>query len=55
MDSQELDSGDIIDKEFFQLKDNTYIQDVYNWMDKTIPNLFLKNILKLKLQVGHQI
>ncbi|MBL0942284.1 MAG: hypothetical protein IBJ00_06145 [Alphaproteobacteria bacterium] len=43
-----LDSGDIILKNFFSLKQNTYISEVYDWMEVTIPEMFYEGILNLK-------
>lgn len=40
----ELDSGDIIIKDYFDIDINTKISHVYNWMDQNIPLLFSKAI-----------
>ncbi|KTD60724.1 methionyl-tRNA formyltransferase [Legionella shakespearei] len=44
----ELDSGDIILKEFFPLTEKTYIGDIYQWMNVKIPELFLAGIKQLQ-------
>ncbi len=60
--SDDLDSGPIFCKIFKKIGSDTYIGDIYDWMDKKIPTLFL-NVLKkikqkkfsLKKQVGSSI
>lgn len=44
----ELDSGDIISRDYLNIDINTKIQDVYNWMSEKIPQLFLKAISELE-------
>jgi len=48
MTGGEIDSGDIIMREYFPLSINTRIGEVYNWMDEQIPLLFLKAVEKLE-------
>lgn len=48
MEGGELDSGDIIFKEYLYITDNTKITDVYKWMDERIPEMFLTSVNKLK-------
>ena len=43
----ELDSGDIIMKTFLSININTRVGQVYEWMEKEIPNLIYKSIEKL--------
>ncbi len=43
----ELDSGDIIARDYFPLTINTKITDVYNWMGERIPMLFLDALKRL--------
>lgn len=45
----ELDSGDIISRDYYPIDINTSITEVWNWMSKLIPSLFLESINKLKL------
>lgn len=45
----ELDSGDIITRDYFTLNNNTKIGDVFDWMTKSIPSLFLESIDKLSI------
>jgi len=46
--TEELDSGPIINKEYINININTKIGDLYNWMDKETPRLFLQSLKKLK-------
>ncbi len=46
-----LDSGHIIRKEKFPLADNTYIEEVYGWLNKAIPSGFV-DALNMLIQ-GH--
>ena len=47
MIGDELDSGDIISRKFFQINDETKITDYLNWSRKVIPNMFKSSINKL--------
>ncbi|MDC1527546.1 formyltransferase family protein [Gammaproteobacteria bacterium] len=42
--SSELDSGPIYLQEYFPLTTNTYITDVYDWLNKIIPDSFIKSL-----------
>jgi len=44
----ELDSGDIIDRDYIKISHKTKIKDVYDEFEKIIPNLFLNSIKKLE-------
>lgn len=44
MDSKELDAGDIVQKDYYQIKKNTTITDVYKYMKKHIPHMFVNAI-----------
>ncbi len=43
----ELDSGDILERQFFEVNVNTRIGEVYEWMQELIPDMFVKTIEKL--------
>lgn len=43
----ELDSGDIIIKSYLQININTRVGEVYEWMEKEIPNLMYMSLKKL--------
>lgn len=51
----ELDTGDIILKDFFALTERTYIGEVYEWMNTKIPELFLKSVNQLSKGVLEKI
>jgi UDP-4-amino-4-deoxy-L-arabinose formyltransferase/UDP-glucuronic acid dehydrogenase (UDP-4-keto-hexauronic acid decarboxylating) len=44
----EVDSGNILDKKFFQIDINTKITEVYKWFEEKIPFMFLNSIKKLE-------
>lgn len=44
----ELDSGDILCKEFFELSQETYIGEIYDWMNFMVPKLFINALNSLK-------
>jgi UDP-4-amino-4-deoxy-L-arabinose formyltransferase/UDP-glucuronic acid dehydrogenase (UDP-4-keto-hexauronic acid decarboxylating) len=44
----ELDNGDIIAREYFDIDINTKIGTVYRWMETQIPELFLEAVTKLE-------
>jgi methionyl-tRNA formyltransferase len=48
MEPNTLDSGDIINKRFFTTNRGTTIGEIYEWLYKTIPELFLEAITKLE-------
>lgn len=43
-----LDSGPILLKKFLKINSKTYIKDIYNWLDKEMPNLASEVIEDLK-------
>ncbi len=43
-----LDSGPILLKKFLKINAKTYIKDIYNWLDKQMPNLASEVIVGLK-------
>lgn len=44
----ELDSGDIIEREYLEINLNTKVTECWNWMKKRIPHMFLSAIKKLQ-------
>ena len=46
--NESLDSGKIIIKKFFKINEKTYINEIYDWMEKKIPFLFLESLKKIK-------
>lgn len=44
----ELDSGNILAKEYYELNINTKVGDLFRWIEKRIPSLMLKAIRLLK-------
>ena len=44
----EMDSGDIITKDYLNININTKIADTHNWMYNRIPELFLESLSKLE-------
>lgn len=44
----ELDSGDILDRNYYPIDLNTRVGEVYQWFERDIPKLFLKVVDKLK-------
>ena len=47
MIGNELDSGDIVMREYLKISDKTKITEVWKWMSSRIPNLMLKALEKL--------
>lgn len=45
----ELDNGDIIQRDYYHIDINTKIGDVWVWMQKTVPELFMKSLAGLNL------
>jgi methionyl-tRNA formyltransferase len=45
---EELDSGPYLLKAFYELNENTYIGDIYKWLENTIPALFVDAIDKIE-------
>ncbi len=46
--SEKLDAGPVYVREHLALNDNTYIGDVYNWLNNQIPRSFLAAIQKIE-------
>ena len=44
----ELDSGDIIDREYLEININTKITEVLNWISDRVPYMFLRSLENLK-------
>lgn len=42
--NEDLDSGPVVRKETFKLGNHTYIDEIYDWIYKTIPYGFLKSV-----------
>lgn len=40
--TEELDAGPFIIKDFFEITKNTYIGEIYNWLEHATPKLFLE-------------
>ena len=38
---EEIDSGDIIARDYLKITDNTKISEIWNWMKKTVPLLLM--------------
>ena len=49
----ELDSGDIIVRDYFRIDQNTKITEVWQWMEKRIPPLFLEAVNRLAEKPDH--
>ncbi len=45
---EELDSGAIVNKDYFTLTPDTYIGEIYDWMDERVPALFLESVQALE-------
>lgn len=43
-----FDSGDILLKEYLSINSHTYISEIYSWLEKKIPQMFLKAVNDLK-------
>lgn len=44
----ELDSGDVLGKEYKKIEISTKISEIYNWVEEITPKLYLKVLLKLQ-------
>ena len=44
----ELDSGDIIDREYYKLNIDTKVTDTLNWMSNRVPYMFFNSLKKLE-------
>ena len=49
----ELDNGDIIERDFFDIGHNTKVTAVWTWMQKRIPELYVNAISKLLKDPGY--
>ena len=49
----ELDSGDIINRDYFEIDINTRIGEIYEWMSETIPKLVIGSLKKLELNENY--
>jgi len=47
MEGGKLDSGDIVAQDKYYLDNNMYIGDIYGWIRKTTPELFLSSLRKI--------
>ena len=47
MEPDQIDSGDIYEKEFYVLDSDTYISKIYEWMSSRVPNMFLSVVEKI--------
>lgn len=45
----ELDSGDIIERDYFPIELNTRVGEIWKWMDLSIPKMILNAVQKLSL------
>ena len=48
MEPGELDSGDVFVRDRYPLDANTYIGDVYKWLERRIPEMFLETVERLE-------
>ena len=46
--TEELDSGPFLSKTYFSIDENTYITDIYNWLDEIVPKCFVEGVSKLE-------
>jgi methionyl-tRNA formyltransferase len=44
---EDVDAGPILDKDFLEVGEETYIGDVYAWLEECVPRLFARSIEKL--------
>lgn len=51
----ELDSGPIIRREYKAINIDTHVGDLFTWMDKRIPTLFLDSVIELKTNPNYFI
>jgi len=49
----EIDSGNIIEREYLDIDINTKVTECWQWMDKKIPDMFLSAINKLQANPGY--
>ena len=49
----ELDSGDIVNRDFFPISEKTKIKQVYNWMNSRIPDLVVESLSRLEVDSNY--
>ena len=49
MIGSELDSGDIIERDYLSINENTKITQIHDWMNLRAPELFIEALKKLKI------
>ncbi len=47
---EELDAGPYLLKKYYEMNDDTYIGDIYSWLDQTVPEAFVEALKLLKTQ-----
>lgn len=52
MIANELDAGDIVEKDYYVLQENDDITKIYSYMEQSIPKLFIKSMDKIEQGVG---
>ena len=48
MIGSELDSGDIVERDYLSINENTKITQIHEWIDLRVPELFIESLKKLK-------
>ena len=48
MIGSELDSGDIIERDYLSINENTKITQIHDWMNLRAPELFIEALKKTK-------
>ena len=48
MIGSELDSGDIVERDYLSINENTKITQIHEWMNLRVPELFIESLKKLK-------
>ena len=51
MEPGELDSGDVFMRDRYPLDANSYIGDVYKWLERRIPEMFLETVERLERNI----
>ena len=46
--TKDLDAGPVLNREYFELSENTYIADVYEWLNDRLPYMFLNAVSGLE-------
>lgn len=47
---EELDAGPFLLKKYYEMTDDTYIGDIYRWLDQTVPEAFVEAMNLLRTQ-----